>query len=150
MSLIFSSNEMWFLVTYLPTFSDNVTLFTVFFLKSSLSQLYSSINFLPQLIATIKTLWHVSIWFGTFTNNPSISGVFLLLSQLLCTINGKKTNKIVLATSEKQASGPQPHILLLPIVFLTIFSTFALISPQYCILVPASAACVNKVSLYLH
>ena len=30
MSLFFSSNEMWFLVSYLPTFSDNITLFTVF------------------------------------------------------------------------------------------------------------------------
>ena len=28
---------MWFLVSYLPTFSDDVTLFTVFFLKASLS-----------------------------------------------------------------------------------------------------------------
>ena len=34
MSLIFFSNRMWFLVSYLPTFSDDVTLFTVFFLKS--------------------------------------------------------------------------------------------------------------------
>ena len=37
MSLFFSSNKMWFLVSYLPTFSDDVTLFTVFFfLKASL------------------------------------------------------------------------------------------------------------------
>ena len=32
MSLFFSSNKMWFLVSYLPTFCDDVTLFTVFFL----------------------------------------------------------------------------------------------------------------------
>ena len=38
MSLFFCSNKMWFLVSYLPTFSDNVTLFTVFFLKSSLTE----------------------------------------------------------------------------------------------------------------
>ena len=39
MSLFSSSNKMWFLAYYLPTFSDNVTLFTVFFLKSSLMYL---------------------------------------------------------------------------------------------------------------
>ena len=39
---IFSWNKMWFLVSYLPTFSDNVTLFIVFFLKASLILLYSS------------------------------------------------------------------------------------------------------------
>ena len=31
MSLFLTSNKMWFLVYYLPTFSDDVTLFTVFF-----------------------------------------------------------------------------------------------------------------------
>ena len=31
MSLFFSLNEMWFSVSYQPTFSDNVTLFTVSF-----------------------------------------------------------------------------------------------------------------------
>ena len=40
MSLFFSSNKMWFLVSYLPTFSDDVTLFTVFFLKASLTEKY--------------------------------------------------------------------------------------------------------------
>ena len=38
MSLFFSINKMWFLVSYLPTFSDDITLFTVFFLKASLTQ----------------------------------------------------------------------------------------------------------------
>ena len=34
MTLFLTSNKMWFLVYYLPTFSGNVTLFTVF-LKAS-------------------------------------------------------------------------------------------------------------------
>ena len=54
MSLFFSSNEMWFLVSYLPTFSDNVTLFTVFFLKSSLRNIKSNSQILAEKLE-IKT-----------------------------------------------------------------------------------------------
>ena len=82
MSLIFPSNEMWFLVTYLPTFSDNVTLFTVFFLS------------LPLFFYLFVSSWHVDIvpYLLSSTSYQVCSGVYSVHDFYLCPRVSHKTD----------------------------------------------------------